>query len=113
MLKSSLNVRPSRTFQYTLSGGHTTNMELYFSLIVAFVLLPLHIGCQTVQDAWTAPTAPDGSTTLQSNTKFTLLWKPDFQNLFGAYCPSCDTKKLDLWITNFNGTKYTSKIGRE
>ncbi|CAO2648859.1 Nn.00g098080.m01.CDS01 [Neocucurbitaria sp. VM-36] len=87
-------------------------MALYYSLILAFVLFPLRAWCQTVQDDWTAPAAPDGSTPLQSGTKFTLLWKSGLQNSFEAYCPSCDTKKLDLWITNFNGTKYTSKIGR-
>ncbi|KAF2134080.1 hypothetical protein P153DRAFT_330882 [Dothidotthia symphoricarpi CBS 119687] len=87
-------------------------MEFYFSLILAFILLPLRIRCQTVQDDWTAPAAPDGSTPLQSGTKFTLLWKSGLQNSFESYCPLCDTTKLDLWITNFNGTKYTSKIGR-
>lgn len=88
-------------------------MELYSSLILAFVLLPLQIWCQTVQDDWTAPAAPEGSTPLQSGTRFTLLWKSGLQNSFRAYCPSCDIKKLDLWVTNFNGTKYTSKIGPE
>jgi hypothetical protein len=88
-------------------------MELYLSIILAFALLPLQAWCQTVQDAWTAPAAPDGSTPLQSGTKFTLLWKSELQNSFKLYCPSCNVTKLDLWITNFNGTKYTSKIGRE
>ncbi|KAH9866307.1 hypothetical protein J1614_008873 [Plenodomus biglobosus] len=87
-------------------------MDLYFSLILVFVLLPLQIWCQSVQDDWTAPAAPDGSTPLQSGTKFTLLWKSGLQNSFPQYCPLCDTEILDLWITNFNGTKYTSKIGR-
>ena len=82
-------------------------MELYYSIILAFVLLPLQAWCQTVQDDWTAPAGPDGSTPLQSGTKFTLLWKSEL------HCPSCNVTKLDLWITNFNGTKYTSKIGRE
>jgi hypothetical protein len=90
-----------------------TEMELYYSFILAFALFPLQIWCQTVQDDWTAPAAPDGSTPLQSGSKFTLLWKSGLQNSFKAYCPSCDTKKLDLWITNFNGTTYKAKIGRE
>jgi hypothetical protein len=88
-------------------------MEFFPSLLLAFFLLPLQIWCQTVQDDWTAPAAPDGSTPLQSGTKFTLQWKSGLQSSFETYCPSCDTRKLDLWITNFNGTKYTSKIGSE
>jgi hypothetical protein len=88
-------------------------MVPYFSFILTFILPPLQVWGQTVQDDWTAPAAPDGSTPLQSGTKFTLLWKFGLQNNFKTYCPSCDTQKLDLWITNFNGTKYTSKIGRE
>jgi hypothetical protein len=86
---------------------------LFFSLILAFSFLSRRVWCQSVQDDWTAPAAPDGSTPLQSGTKFTLLWKSGLQNSFETYCPSCDTKSLDLWITNFNGTKYTSKIGRK
>ncbi|OAL55040.1 hypothetical protein IQ07DRAFT_640490 [Pyrenochaeta sp. DS3sAY3a] len=87
-------------------------MRLYFSIVLTPVLFPLQVWCQTVQDDWTAPAAPDGSTLLQSGSKFTLLWKSGLQNSFQEYCPSCDTKRLDLWITNFNGTKYSSKIGR-
>ncbi|KAI8939138.1 hypothetical protein NX059_004972 [Plenodomus lindquistii] len=87
-------------------------MQLYLSFFWIATLLPLRIWCQTVQDDWTAPAAPDGSTPLQSGTKFTLLWKPNLQNWFQTYCPLCNTQKLDLWITNFNGSKYTSKIGR-
>ncbi|KAF1843086.1 uncharacterized protein K460DRAFT_378311 [Cucurbitaria berberidis CBS 394.84] len=87
-------------------------MEFYSSLILVFFLFPLQVWCQTVQDGWTAPAAPDGSTSLQSGAKFTLLWKSDLQSSFKPYCPLCDTIKLDLWITNFNGSKYTSKIGR-
>jgi hypothetical protein len=88
-------------------------MDLYVSFLLAFYLFSLQAWSQTVQDDWTAPAAPDGSTPLQTGTKFTLLWKSGLQNSFETYCPKCDTKKLDLWITNFNGTKYTSKIGRE
>jgi hypothetical protein len=88
-------------------------MAILRSLFLALFLYSLQILCQTVQDDWTAPAAPDGSTPLQSGTKFTLLWKPTLQNNFNTYCPMCDVAKLDLWITNFNGTKYTSKIGRE
>lgn len=87
-------------------------MDLYFSLILVSVLFPLQIWCQSVQDDWTAPAVPDGSTSLQSGTEFTLLWNSGLKNSFQQYCPLCDTEKLDLWITNFNGTKYTSKIGR-
>jgi hypothetical protein len=87
-------------------------MELHFSIILAFILLPLQAWCQTVQDDWTAPAAPDGSTPLQIGTKFTILWKSALQGSFQLYCPSCNITKLDLWITNFNGTEYTSKIGR-
>jgi hypothetical protein len=89
------------------------NMRHYLSFFLAFVFLPLQAWCQTVQDDWTAPAAPDGSTPLQSGTKFTLLWKSGLQKNFEIYCPLCNTTKLDLWITNFNGTKYTSKIGRQ
>ncbi|KAF1932998.1 uncharacterized protein M421DRAFT_416596 [Didymella exigua CBS 183.55] len=85
---------------------------MHLPLVLTFVFFSLQTWCQTVQDDWTAPAAPDGSTPLQSGTKFTLLWKPALQNNFATYCPLCDTAKLDLWITNFNGTKYTSKIGR-
>ncbi|KAF1917244.1 hypothetical protein BDU57DRAFT_493006, partial [Ampelomyces quisqualis] len=87
-------------------------MGSYFSIILAFSLLPIQMYCQTVQDDWTAPAAPDGSTSLQTGTRFTVVWKSGLQNSFKTYCTSCDIKKLDLWITNFNGTKYTSKIGR-
>jgi hypothetical protein len=97
----------------TLPGGSVIEMDLYTSLLLVFLLFPLQTWSQTVQDDWTAPAAPDGSTPLQTGTKFTLLWKSGLQNSFETYCPECDTKKLDLWITNFNGTKYTSKIGRE
>lgn len=86
---------------------------MHLPIIFAFILFSLQIWCQTVQDDWTAPAAPDGSTPLQSGAKFTLLWKPALQNNFKTYCPLCDTTRLDLWVTNFNGTKYTSKIGRE
>jgi hypothetical protein len=88
-------------------------MDLYTSILLGFLLFPLQTWNQTVQDDWTAPAAPDGSTPLQTGTKFTLLWKSGLQNSFETYCPECDTEKLDLWITNFNGTKYASKIGRE
>ena len=88
-------------------------MGLFHSLFLTLILASVQVCCQTVQDDWTAPAAPDGSTPLQSGSKFTLLWKSTLQNNFATYCPSCDTKKLDLWITNFNGTKYQSKIGRQ
>jgi hypothetical protein len=88
-------------------------MKIHFALILPLIYLPLQACCQTVQDDWTAPAAPDGSTPLQSGSKFTLIWKIGLQDNFATYCPLCDTKKLDLWITNFNGTKYTSKIGRK
>jgi hypothetical protein len=71
-------------------------MVPYFSFILTFILPPLQVWGQTVQDDWTAPAAPDGSTPLQSGTKFTLLWKFGLQNNFKTYCPSCDTQKLDL-----------------
>ncbi|OAL50084.1 hypothetical protein IQ07DRAFT_510411 [Pyrenochaeta sp. DS3sAY3a] len=87
-------------------------MQLYLSLIFAFSFLPLLVWCQSVHDDWTAPAAPDGSTSLQSGSKFTLLWKPGLQYHFDTACPSCNINKLDLWITNLNGTKYISKIGR-
>ena len=87
-------------------------MVSLLSFILILFLCSLQVLCQTVQDDWTAPAAPDGSTPLQSGTKFTLLWKSTLQNNFATYCPLCDVTKLDLWITNFNGTKYTSKIGR-
>ena len=87
-------------------------MKLYLTLILTY-LLPLQVWCQTVQDDWTAPAAPDGSTPLQNSAKFTLLWKSTLQNNFRTYCPSCDPSKLDLWITNFNGTQYKTKLARE
>ncbi|EAT78436.1 hypothetical protein HBI56_184040 [Parastagonospora nodorum] len=87
-------------------------MKIHFALILYLIYLPLQACCQTVQDDWTAPAAPEGSTPLQSGSKFTLIWKIGLQDNCATYCPLCDTKKLDLWITNFNGTKYTSKIGR-
>jgi hypothetical protein len=95
------------------SGSSLKMGRVDFSLLWVFALFMVQTWCQTVQDDWTAPAAPDGSTSLQSGTKFTLLWKSGLQNSFETYCPSCNTKKLDLWITNFNGTKYTSKIGRK
>lgn len=88
-------------------------MNLFSSLILTFFFSSLHVWAQTVQDDWTAPAAPDGSTPLLNGAKFTLLWKSTLQNNFKQYCPSCDPKKLDLWITNFNGTVYKAKIARE
>ncbi|KAF3003503.1 hypothetical protein E8E13_004725 [Curvularia kusanoi] len=87
-------------------------MGFLVSVLLTFLLVSAEVWCQTVQDDWTAPAAPDGSTPLQSGSRFTLLWKPTLQNNFATYCPDCDTRKLDLWITEFNGTKYQSKIGR-
>ncbi|KAF2014137.1 hypothetical protein BU24DRAFT_481557 [Aaosphaeria arxii CBS 175.79] len=87
-------------------------MELSFLLLLTFFFLPLQIWCQTIQDNFTAPAVPDGSTLLQSGTKFTLIWKSSLPRFFGIHCPSCDTRKVDLWIRNFNGTTYATKIGR-
>ena len=68
----------------------------------------------SVKDDWTAPAGPDRSTSLQSGTKFTLLWKSGLRDWFPTFCAKCDTKKLDLWIENTgNGTKYFSKIASE
>lgn len=99
------------SFQIPFSSGASV-MSLWLALVAVSIFLPLQSWCQTVQDEWTAPAAPDGSTPLKSGTKFTLLWKSGLQNNFKTYCPSCDTEKLDLWVTNFNGTEYMSKIGR-
>jgi hypothetical protein len=95
-------------------------MELFHPFFLALVLASVPVWCQTVQDNWTvqdywiAPAAPDGSTPLQSGSKFTLRWNSNLKDNFAAHCPSCDTKNLALWIASFNGTKlYTSKIGRQ
>ncbi|KAH7072073.1 hypothetical protein BKA63DRAFT_568003 [Paraphoma chrysanthemicola] len=79
--------------------------------VYLFVLFALQAWCQTVQDDWVAPAAPDESTSLQSGFPFTLMWKTTLQNNFKTYCPSCDVRQLDLWVTSFNGKKYKYKIG--
>jgi hypothetical protein len=52
----------------TLPGGCLIEMDLYTSLLLVFLLFPLQTWSQTVQDDWTAPAAPDGSTPLQTGT---------------------------------------------
>jgi hypothetical protein len=94
-------------------GRTPSNMQHYLSLIFAFSSLPLQIFCQNVHDDWIAPAAPEGSTSVQSGSIFTLLWKPGLQYSFDADCSSCNIDKLDLWIASLNGTKYASKIGRK
>jgi hypothetical protein len=69
--------------------------------------------CQTIQDSWTAPTTPDGSTSLQSGTPFTIRWKSELQEAFGTYCASCNVKKLDFWVTSFIDESYKFKIAGE
>jgi hypothetical protein len=68
---------------------------------------------ESVQDAWTAPSVPDDATTLRHGSQFTILWKPNLQDMFEGYCTLCDPKKVDLWVTSFNGKGYRNKIGRK
>ncbi|KAH7084363.1 hypothetical protein FB567DRAFT_580925 [Paraphoma chrysanthemicola] len=80
-------------------------------VVYLLVVFAVQAWCQTVQDDWVAPAAPDESTSVQSGFPFTLMWKTTLQNNFKTYCPSCDVRKLDLWVTSFNGKKYKYKIG--
>lgn len=84
-------------------------------------LIPL-IGCllgwpllalsQTVQERWLDPKGADGETELQLGSSFTLLWRSELKSEFAEWCKPCDTAKLDLWVTSFNGMGYRKKIGR-
>jgi hypothetical protein len=82
-----------------------------FSLLL--ILLPLRAWCQTVQDSWTAPAAPDGSTSLQGNAPFTIRWKSSLHGWFETYCTECNVTGLDLWVTSFNDEDYMYKIAGE
>ena len=85
-------------------------MAKHFILALIYTLLPLPGSCQTVQDSWTAPATPDGSTSVQSGAPFTIRWKSDLQDSFKMYCTLCDTKKLDLWVTSFKNKTYKFKL---
>ncbi|KAF2829415.1 hypothetical protein CC86DRAFT_287212 [Ophiobolus disseminans] len=85
-------------------------MARYWALALFSALLPIQTWCQSVQDDFTAPAPPDRFTTVQSGTTFTLLWKTGLQNSFPAYCPSCNVKNLDLWVTSFANRNYEYKI---
>jgi hypothetical protein len=82
------------------------------SLIALFLAL-LATAQDTVQDAWTAPSVPDGATTLRHGSSFTLIWKSNIQDMFIASCGACDTTKVDLWVTSFSDQDYKNKIGSE
>ncbi|CAN9259689.1 unnamed protein product [Alternaria alternata] len=85
-------------------------MSYYTSFALLLSTFPLQTWSQSVQDAWTAPASPDGSTNLQGGTSFTIRWKPQLQNNFPEYCPSCNVTMLDLWVASFRGRAYKFKI---
>ncbi|KAH7380248.1 hypothetical protein DE146DRAFT_740662 [Phaeosphaeria sp. MPI-PUGE-AT-0046c] len=87
-------------------------MGLCFPLILAVALLSSLVWCQTVQDAWTAPENPDGTTALNNNTEFTLIWKPNLREIFPQYCKKCNITNLDLWVSNRRTSPYADRIGR-
>jgi hypothetical protein len=89
---------------------HSTKMVRCLSLVFWSTIIASIAWCQTVQDSWTAPATPDGSTSLQSGAPFTIRWKSELQEAFSMYCTSCDVKKLDLWVTSFEDARYNFKI---
>ncbi|EFQ90831.1 hypothetical protein CFE70_006848 [Pyrenophora teres f. teres 0-1] len=85
-------------------------MTHHFILTLISTLLPLLGSCQTVQDSWTAPTTPDGPTSLQSGAPFTIRWKSDLQEALKTYCTSGNVMKLDHWVTSFENDSYKFRL---
>jgi hypothetical protein len=70
------------------------------SLLLVLLAATTSLVSAEVTDEWTFPKASDRAATLELGKDITIGWTPKLQTWWPAYCPGCDPKSANLYITS-------------